>query len=487
MKKNTHNVLLLGLLTVVLTIVGCNSPKSTILNNVSDQNSVNVVPSIQNLEELQNSFRNVVKETLSAVVRIDVVEVSTQTIPDSNTNPFFEFFFGNPDEDQSPREFRNEGLGSGVIVGRDGNKVYVLTNAHVIGEAEEIQVTLDDEREYTAELVGRDTRKDLALVSFDTAEIDILVAKLGDSSSLQVGDWVLAMGSPFGFQSTVTSGIVSALHRTGGPAGNISDFIQTDAAINRGNSGGALVNLSGEVVGINTWITTQTGGSVGLGFAIPINNAKKAINDFINNGVVQYGWIGVSITSISTEMQEELGLSNQRGALVNSVYKTSPAGRAGLLPGDFITGVNSWEIKSSDELVLRVGDLEVNEQATFHIIREGQEQAVEVTITTRESEEEIAGQSKDLWPGFSVFPLTSELRENSELPPSTQGVIVNSVVRRSPGAIAGIQTGDIINGVNSMDVSDLSSFYKALNVKLSGEIDFKFIRDGVELKVSIIN
>lgn len=476
----TITVILLSIL-----VFGCNSPKTSIIQDSQSQPAPSI-PSVQSLEELQNSFREVVQNTLSAVVRIDVVEVTTQTLPQDQSNPFFDFFFGNPDGGDSPQEFRNQGLGSGVIVGRNGQEVFVLTNAHVIGEAEEILVTLDDERQYTAELVGKDTRKDLALVSFTTDEQDISVATLGDSSSLQVGDWVLAMGSPFGFQSTVTAGIVSALHRTGGPAGNISDFIQTDAAINRGNSGGALVNLNGEVVGINTWITTQTGGSVGLGFAIPINNAKKAIDDFINNGEVRYGWIGVSISSITSEIQEGLELPTNRGALVNSVYRTSPAGRAAIMPGDFIVGVNNWDIKSSDELVLRVGDLPVDETAKFKIIRNGEERILDVRITTRESEEEIAGQSRDLWPGFSVYPLTDDVKRNAELGDSIQGVIVNSIIRRSPGAIAGIQSGDVINQVNGQQVASLKDFYTALNSRQDGEIDFQFYRDGVELKVSII-
>jgi len=236
---------------------------------------------MKSLQNLQNSFRSVSEKVLPVVVMINVVEVKKQA-PERGDQPWFYYFFGRPDEDGSQeREFRNRGLGSGVIVRKTGKTFYVLTNNHVVGTAEEISVQLHDRREFKAKLVGKDERKDLAVVSFEAEGEDIPLAVLGDSNSLHVGDWVLAVGNPFGLESTVTAGIVSALGRRGGPEGNISDFFQTDASINQGNSGGALVNLAGEVVGINTWITSPTGGSIGLGFAIPINNVKKAVEDII--------------------------------------------------------------------------------------------------------------------------------------------------------------------------------------------------------------
>jgi len=439
------------------------------------------------MEDLQNSFRGLVQAVLPSVVRIDVVEVTTQNQDGPQTNPFFEFFFGRPEGDSTnPQEYRAEGLGSGVIVRRDGQTVFVLTNAHVIGDATEISITLDDQREYMAELVGKDARKDLALVSFDTSDQDIVVARLGNSDELYVGDWVLAMGSPFGFQSTVTAGIISALNRTGGPGGNISDFIQTDAAINRGNSGGALVNLQGEVIGINTWITTQSGGSVGLGFAIPINNVKRAIEDFIATGEVQYGWLGVSIGSVDREIQQSLGLESGRGALVNSVYKNSPAGRAGLLPGDIIVRVGNRGVNSSDDVVLRVGELPVNESADLQVLRNRQLITLPVEIVSRESEDAIAGQSQDLWTGASVYPVTKDLRRELNLAENDTGVLVTQVIRRSPAAIAGMQDRDRIIRVNGQSVTNLQEYYLALNSRLTGDIEFSYVRDGVELKITIV-
>lgn len=476
------HVFIVAALAVAVVLGSCSSSPSAGYN----QNPQPVaIPSIENLEELQNSFRGLAQSVLPGVVKIDVVEIGTQPEGGQQDNPFFEFFFGQPEGNEG-REFRSEGLGSGVIVRRDGNVVYVLTNAHVIGDATEITVTLDDGRQYSADLVGRDERKDLALVSFETQDQDIVVVRLGDSDTLQVGDWVLAMGSPYGFQSTVTAGIISALHRTGGPGGNISDFIQTDAAINRGNSGGALVNLNGEVIGINTWITTQTGGSVGLGFAIPINNVKRAIDDFIDEGVVRYGWLGVSINSVDLSVQESLGLDTNRGALVNSVYQSSPAGRGGLLPGDFITQINGRPVRSSDDVVLRVGELPVDESADFTLIRNGSTITIPVTIVSRESEDQIAGQAQDLWTGASIIPLDDSVRSQLEIDDSVEGVVTGQVVRRSPAAIAGLQSGDVITAVNGQSVQDMKGYFSALNSRLSGDIEFQFLRQGVELKITIV-
>lgn len=431
------------------------------------------------LMSLQRSFREISQLTLPSVVQIDVEEVRRQNVPDGSDTPWFDFFFGEPDgegEDDGEREFRTQGLGSGVVVRRDGPDYYVLTNEHVVGNADEIIVTLDDGDQFDAEIVGRDARKDLALVTF-TADRDIPVANLGDSDELQVGDWVLAIGSPFGFQSTVTAGIVSAVGRRGGPAGNISDFIQTDAAINRGNSGGALVNLDGEVVGINTWITSQTGGSVGLGFSIPINNVVRSIDDFIETGAVRYGWLGVSIRSVSDDFADSLGLPDRRGALVHHVFLDSPADRGGLQPGDFVRVINGVRVEDSDALVLEVGELPVDEIATFEIIRYGEEQTIEVRIGERESESAIANLNTRLWPGFSVFPLTGELRDDAGIDDDIDGVVVSTVENRTPGAQAGLRVGDVVTEVSGSSVTDLLDFYRALN-EAGRTVSIEVLRDG---------
>lgn len=435
-------------------------------------------------EALQDSFRTVAAVALPSVVRIDVEEVRTQTRPQGNDTPWFDFFFGEPDGgEEGDREFRTQGLGSGVVVRRDGDTYYVLSNGHVIGNADAITVTLDDGSEYPGTIVGTDDRKDLALLSF-ISEKDIPVAVLGDSDELQVGDWVLAIGSPFGFQSTVTAGIVSAVGRRGGPDGNISDFIQTDAAINRGNSGGALVNLHGEVVGINTWITSQTGGSVGLGFSIPINNVKRSIDDFVETGSVRYGWLGVSIRSVPAEIAEDLSLPDRRGALVYHLFRESPADRGGLMPGDFITEINGKTITDSDELVLEVGELPVGRDARFEVIRYGERLTIDVRIAERESERAIADLNAQLWPGFSVYPITPDVREEMELDRDVQGVVVSTVESRTPAALAGLRVGDVITELNGETVRSMLEFYRALNDGRY-DLDLVLIRDGVQIRTGI--
>ncbi len=427
------------------------------------------------LSVMQHSFRTVARDVLPSVVRIDVEEVRTQELPRGNNLPWFDFFFGEPDEDDG--QFRTQGLGSGVIVRRDGNTYYVLTNDHVVGDADKINILLDDSREFDGRLVGKDARKDLAMVSFESRD-DIPVARLGDSETLRVGDWVIAIGSPFGFQSTVTAGIVSAVGRRGGPQGNISDFIQTDASINQGNSGGALVNLRGQVVGINTWITSQTGGSVGLGFSIPVNNVKSAINDFIESGAVQYGWLGVSIRDVDPAMAEDIGIRQRDGALVHHVFRGSPADRGGILPGDFILAVNGRRIEDADELILRVGDLPAGETAVFELVRQSDVRTIRVRITVRETEESIADLNRSLWPGVSAYPLTEEVREEFELPRRVTGVVVSGVENRTPAAVAGIQVGDIITAMNGKNVGSLADFYRELAVESGQSVSFTLLREG---------
>ncbi len=428
------------------------------------------------LSVMQHSFRTVAQDVLPSVVRIDVEEVRTQEVPRGNNLPWFDFFFGEPNNEDD-RQFRTQGLGSGVIVRREGNTYYVLTNDHVVGDADRINILLDDSREFDAELVGKDARKDLAMVSFESRD-DIPVARLGDSETLRVGDWVIAIGSPFGFQSTVTAGIISAVGRRGGPQGNISDFIQTDASINQGNSGGALVNLRGQVVGINTWITSQTGGSVGLGFSIPINNVKSAIGDFIESGSVQYGWLGVSIRDVDPAMADDLGIRQREGALVHHVFRGSPADRGGILPGDFILAVNGRRIEDADELILRVGDLPAGEDAVFELVRQSNVRTIRVRITVREDEESIADLNRSLWPGVSAYPLTQEVREEFELPRRATGVVVSGVENRTPAAVAGIQVGDIITAMNGKNVGSLADFYREIAVESGETVSFTVLRDG---------
>ncbi len=479
------NVLLVGMVAGMLLSVGlfsCSTSSSDLAPVAARDRDTLASPV---LESLQDSFREVAAVARPSVVRIDVEEVRTQAIPRGEDAPWFDFFFGEPDSDRSDRDrqFRTQGLGSGVIVRRDGDLYYVLTNDHVVGNADQITITLDDGEEYSADIVGKDARKDLALLSFETGD-EIPVAAMGDSDSLRVGDWVLAIGSPFGFQSTVTAGIVSAVNRRGGPDGNISDFIQTDAAINRGNSGGALINLRGEVIGINTWITSQTGGSVGLGFSIPINNVIRAIDDFIESGTVRYGWLGVSIRSVNSEFASSLGLPDRRGALIHHLFLDSPADRGGLKPGDFIVAINGTRIQDSDQLVLAVGELPVGRNARFEVIRYGERLSLEVRIAERESDRQIAELNRRLWPGFSTFPLSASVRQEMELPADRPGVLVSSVEGRTAAAQAGLRVGDVITRINGQETPEMIDFYLALNDG-GRNLVLEILRDGTTLELRI--
>ncbi len=441
---------------------------------------------------LQTSFRQVAGEVLPVIVEVNVVEVVRQQMPDSMSP--FDFFFGpQPDREGEPqeREFRRPGLGSGVIVRREGNKVYILTNSHVVGNADEISVILYDGREFDAVTVGKDNRLDLALLEVTTKE-DLPIARLGNSDDLYVGDWVMAVGNPYGFESTVTAGIVSALGREPERTMQVSgftDYIQTDAAINPGNSGGALVNLEGEIVGINTWIASQSGGSVGIGFAIPINNAKKAISDFITSGKVEYGWLGVSIQDPAEEIMpgvaEELEIEKQEGSLVINVYQNSPAEKGGFLPGDFITQVEDVYITDSNHLTRVVGNLQPGKAIDFHIIRYGEEKVLDVNLEERKTEEELA-EDTNLWPGLTVIGLNSEIRNELEIPADIEGAVIAAVFPNTSSDKVGLRTGDIITAVDKQNIDGVMEFYKQLNSTDSKEVMFRIYREGNEMLLGLV-
>ncbi len=442
----------------------------------------------QTLLLFQNAFRKVSNAVLPVVVEISVESIVKQ--PGFEARSPFEFFFGMPDPNSKsqsqPREFRRQGLGSGVIVRKVRDKVYILTNNHVVGDADSISVTLYDGRKFDAELVGKDPRKDLALIVFETKE-NVPIAALGDSDKVSVGDWVLAVGNPMGFESSVTSGIVSAVGRESMPGLGISrltDYIQTDAAINQGNSGGALVNIRGEVVGINTWIASRTGGSIGLGFAIPINNAKKAIDDFIMKGKVEYGWLGVNIGDPTTDFKKELGLEKQEGAFAYDVFMNSPADKGGILPGDFITHVNGKKISSSNNLINIVADLPAGRYTTFTVVRKGEVLNLKVRMGIRD--DSVESSNSDIWPGLVVVPITDDIRERLNLDRRKGDVVIANIRDGSPAAAAGLRAGDIIKEINDSKINDLGAFYAALNDRKSKDLMFRIYRQGNEFLIGLV-
>ena len=309
------------------------------------------------------------------------------------------------------------------------------------------------------------------------------MAELGDSAALRVGDWVLAVGSPFGFQSTVTTGIVSALGRetSGSLSGNIAEYIQTDAAINPGNSGGALVNLDGQVVGINTWITSRSGGNVGLGFALPIDSAKRAIDDFKQYGEVRYGYLGAFVAEAGEEIREALDVDDKLGAIAWSIILDSPAARGDLRPGDFVTSVNGEAVGSSAELIRAVGSLRPNTNATFDVIRDGRERTVDVRVALRDDSDDGA---RD-WPGILPAELSEVARTQLGVESSVRGVVVRSVTDRSPTAEAGLRPGDVLTRVNGAQLRDIGDFYRTFGTLERGDYQIEVVRQGERRTVEV--
>lgn len=468
---------LIFLISILLLVsYSCSTSKTSSSKTAFADTSPEVIigkDSLAVLEAMQGAFRSIASQVLPSVVELDVVE--TRQRQQFSFGDFFDFFNRGNDSNDKNQEYEASGMGSGVVVKKQGNTYYVLTNNHVAGSAKQISIKLNDGRIFTGTLVGKDERKDIALVSFETKE-EVRVARLGDSDTVQQGDICFAMGTPLGYFSSVTQGIVSATGRAGTYVNNISDFIQTDAAINQGNSGGPLVNIYGEVIGINTWIASQSGGSQGLGFSIPINNIKRAIDDFIATGEVVYGWMGVSLTEINEEYKESLGVKGKTGAFVSSIFLTSPAAKAGMQAGDFVLSLNGKAVKSVDQLVRDVGDIPVKNDAVFELIRGKKQITVKVIIEKRD--EKMVSDSSKLWPGFIASPLNDEIRSRLSLDKKIEGVIISNLEAKSPAAAMRLQAGDVITAVNDKPVKNLSEFYAALDTLGQKEIWFDVFSDG---------
>ncbi len=425
---------------------------------------------------VQGAFRYVAETVTPVVVEVRVVEEKAAPTPDQGAWPW-KFFFGEPQGEEGapniqPR--RERGLGSGVIVERKGQTYYVVTNNHVAGNAKEITIVLSDKREFKGALVGKDPRRDLAIVSFESKGGNLPIARLGDSDSLRVGDWAIALGNPLGLSFSVTTGTISALARDGGPGDNISDFIQTDASINQGNSGGALVNIDGEVVGINTWIASPTGGSIGLGFAIPINNIKRAMRDIIDKKAVSYGWLGVRLQSPDAATLRSLGFEGKKGAFVEQLVQGSPADKAGILPGDLIVKMDGKAVENSNELTRMVGDVPAGSRVEMTLLRAKTERRLPVRIEARD--EKVVADNAKLWPGFVVVPA-----EALDRPDRTEGLVVVSVIPTTPAAGMGLKAGDEIVEVNGKKVKSLEEFFERLN-QSGDKIMFRYKRDGQEFE-----
>ncbi|MFJ3075629.1 MULTISPECIES: DegQ family serine endoprotease [Pseudomonas] len=441
-------------------------------------------------EEALPDFTTLVEQASPAVVNISTKQklpdrrVASGQMPDLEGLPpmFREFFERNmPQQPRSPRGDRQreaQSLGSGFIISSDG---YVLTNNHVVADADEIIVRLSDRSELQAKLVGTDPRTDVALLKVEGK--DLPTVKLGDSEKLKVGEWVLAIGSPFGFDHSVTKGIVSAKGRTL-PNDTYVPFIQTDVAINPGNSGGPLFNMKGEVVGINSQIFTRSGGFMGLSFAIPIDVAIDVSNQLKKDGKVSRGWLGVVIQEVNKDLAESFGLDKPAGALVAQVLEDGPAAKSGLQVGDVILSMNGQPIVMSADLPHLVGTLKADEKAKLEIIRNGKRQTLDVTIGAMPDDDadigtgsgaEGSAERSSNRLGVSVSDLTAEQKKSLEL----KGGVVIKEVQDGPAAMIGLRPGDVISHLNNQAIASAKQFTEiAKDLPKNRSVSMRVLRQG---------
>ncbi len=419
------------------------------------------------------SFADMVAKLQPAVVNIS----TTQKITVQQNNPFagtpFGDLFGAPGGgDERPITRQGQSLGSGFIISPDG---YIVTNNHVISAGtrtavvESITVTLTDKKEYKARIVGRDTASDIAVLKIDATNLPFV--RFGDSARARVGDWVIAIGNPFGIGSSVTAGIVSALHRVTGQGGAYDRFIQTDASINQGNSGGPMFDMNGNVIGINSQIYTPTGGNVGIGFAIPAEQAKPIVDQLRGGAKIKRGYLGIQLQPMTPEFYESLGLPKDRGELVASVVPGEGAARAGIQQGDVITKVNNQDVTPETTLSFIVANLPVGSRIPIELIRNGQRQSVTAVLGERPSDEKLAALSgadgdaavpqddkttqkatRDTL-GFSVTPMTPDIARALGLPAPVKGVVITSIDQGSDAGQKGLQRGDIVTAINQRPVA----------------------------------
>jgi Do/DeqQ family serine protease len=426
----------------------------------------------------QTSLAPMLKEVTPAVVNISVTGRNQMSANPLLNDPFFRRFFDIPEGGELPPQ---QSAGSGVII--DADEGYVLTNHHVVENADEIVVTLADRRSFDAELIGSDEGTDIALLKIDATALTAI--RVGDSDELEVGDFVVAIGNPFGLGQTVTSGIVSALGRSGLQVeGAYQDFIQTDASINPGNSGGALVDLDGSLVGINTAIVTPAGGNVGIGFAVPSNMARDVTAQLLEYGEVRRGRLGIGIQDVTPDLAEALDLSVDHGAVITQVEPNSAAEAAGLRAGDVITGFNGTEVEDSRDLANKVGLVRVGSSVEIAFLRDGQPREVTATIGSAPGGARAATPG----PGTTIERLDgAQFRNLDSTHPQygrVEGVLVASIEPGSPAARNGLQQGDIVTAVNRQSVSSVDELTAALDAA-GPTVALNIVRDEGRLYIVI--
>ena len=431
------------------------------------------------LLEVSQIFADVAEQAMPSVVMITsakIYEVPVRRWAPFQDDPFFEYFFGPQRVPQyERRQYRQEGLGSGVIVSVDG---YIMTNAHVVNGADEVEVHIGDAT-YDATIKGVDEKTDIAVLKV-SAKGSLPIAKLGDSDKIRIGEWALAIGSPFRLEHTVTTGIVSAKGRSRMGIVDYEDFIQTDAAINPGNSGGALVNLNGEVIGINTAIFSGSGGSIGIGFAIPINLARQVMDQLITHGKVVRGWLGITIQNVTKDLADAMGLKENEGVLVGSVIAGSPADKAGIVRGDVITEIDGAQVESVEQLRNRIATTMPGTKIKLSVVRDGKWSTMEVRLGEIPGEEEAMASKQDSGEidlGMTVGEIS--YYEARKMGYEGDGIIVTDVEEGTIAYKAGVRRDDILVELNRKPVKTPADVkIVAAEIRKDDTVLFVVWRDG---------
>jgi serine protease Do len=447
------------------------------------------------LDRSAKAFSSVVKKAGPAVVHVGVEKEKAaknmgQFPPDMSNDAFFDRFFGpqfrhprtNPKQDK--KTFKQQAAGSGFIIASDG---YILTNNHVVEDAGKITVRLADQREFTAKVVGTDPQSDVAIIKIDGKDLPVL--PLGNSDKLEVGEWVIAIGSPFELSQTVTVGVVSAIGRNRMGITDYENFIQTDAAINPGNSGGPLLNIRGEAVGMNTAIFSRSGGYMGIGFAIPINMTKNIEQQLRKSGKVTRGWLGVNIQDVNEELAKSFGGKVGGGALIAEVTEGSPAQKSGLLQGDIVTAINGATVNNVADLRNKIAMTPPNTELKLRILRDGQEKELAVSVGEQPADMASAGKKmtgtalSEL--GLSLQDLTKEIAEQFGYS-KDQGVLIADVEADSPAAELGLQAGMLIEEVNRIRVRSLKELQQALKKANNAKQVLLRVRSGAQSQYVVL-
>ncbi len=459
MIKSTKKTFFAILLIIIGLILGLSLSSNFDINHKSLAEDRSVSLDSKNfLGRFTDSLNEVANVAKPAVVNVSTektFKIMNHPFGDFFNDPFFRRFFGDENPFQAPRKYKSTSLGSGVVVSKDG---YILTNNHVIKDADKIKVIMHNKKEYKGKVIGTDPKTDLAVIKIKATNLQTI--KIGNSDKLRVGDIVIAIGNPYGLNQTVTMGIVSAVGRSNVGIADYEDFIQTDAAINPGNSGGALVNIKGELVGVNTAIFSTSGGYQGIGFAVPSNMAKVVMESLIKEGKVIRGWLGVNIQDLTPEIAKHFGIEETKGVLIADVVEKSPAEKAGLKRGDLIIEYDGKEVSDTRQLRNMVASTFPGNSTTVTIIRDGKKKSMNVTIG--EFPEKLIAESGDYennLRGVYVQDLTPSIRNEMNIPVKINGVIVTNVSDNSL-AHGVLRQGDVITEINQRKVHNVTEYRK---------------------------